>query len=150
MSPDELLKPRVKVMMDYLNSDFAVGTIIEAEEKTTFFTGDLQWITKPILHKNGGKRSQYCMLIFDAFPHIFKPLNWWEERDLDSMPRYVRCIIDGGSYALPKGGVGKVFRWREQCADVFVDYKDNCCQTEDFIPATEQEYEEYVNKKQLQ
>ena len=112
MTVEELLKPRWKVIADYPKSQFKVGEIIES--KTGFL---------------------YC---FEDYPHLFQPLQWWEERKLEDMPEYVNynggiykvesplTIIDG--YIYTEGAVIE-------------------CQLKLSLPATISEYESYKQKQ---
>lgn len=65
MTPEELLKRRCKVMVDYPNSRFKVGEIFSDVE-----------------------HPQY----YESFPVIFKALSWWEERKPEDMPKHLRSI----------------------------------------------------------
>ena len=73
MSNDELLKPRWKVIADYPKSLYHVGDIL-----------------------NGGWRSEdliYCDTQgprWSHYPHLFKKLEWWEERELNQMPMFIK------------------------------------------------------------
>ncbi len=101
----DLLQPRYKVIADYpYNKRHRVGQII-AEPLESFY---------------------------DKYPYIFRKLEWWEERTVEEMPKYVKYI---GTKK-----VGKVFRWADNNSFVFVDYKDNREDVRGLLPATEQEY----------
>ena len=65
MKSAELLKPRFKVIADYPKSVFKVGETLH---------GDLIYCDT-----NGPKYSDY--------PHLFRKLNWWEERKKEDMPK---------------------------------------------------------------
>lgn len=69
----ELMKPRYKVIADYPDSKYKVDEIIE-----------LTW-NDPLPNKYGGYQSFY-----NKYPHLFKKLQWWEERKEDEMPEYVK------------------------------------------------------------
>ena len=68
----ELLKPRFKVIADYPESKFKVGEIIQ-----------LTW-NDPFPDKYGGYETFY-----NKYPHLFKKLEWWEDRKESEMPQYV-------------------------------------------------------------
>lgn len=64
MTAKELLIPRYKVIADYPNNDVnPVGNIINC----TQLPND-----------------------FDEYPHLFKKLEWWQERDLKDMPTHIK------------------------------------------------------------
>jgi hypothetical protein len=67
MTVDELLEPRFKVIADYPHSPFTVGAIMD---KWNSISPDMQHYGK--------------------YPHLFKKLEWWEERQPGEMPEYVK------------------------------------------------------------
>jgi hypothetical protein len=69
MTPEELMKPRYKVIADYPGSTSPVGEIIELPS--------LKWI----YNENEPCGEDY----FNAWPRIFKKLEWWEGRTLDEL-----------------------------------------------------------------
>lgn len=80
MTPEELLSPRYKIIADYPNSLYKLGQIIHERdnlEGATFF--------KTTIHK---------------YPHIFKKLEWWEDRFKGDMPIYVMNIADNTKFKL--------------------------------------------------
>lgn len=67
---EELMQPRYIVIADYPGLDYKVGYVLNPH---------------PI----------YGFDIFpypEKYPHIFKPLNWYEERELKDMPEYVLFV----------------------------------------------------------
>lgn len=81
------------------------------------------------------------------FPANFWNLNWWEERDITDYPEYVKLI--GGGY------IHKVLRWTGENnlngVPLYhylnrVNYESTAC-AESLIPATQEEYEEYLSKR---
>ena len=70
MSKEELLRKRYLVIADYPNSTLSVGTIIEQVE-----VGENEYL--------------FNMEFFEPYPHLFRPLEWWEFRDEKDMPEYV-------------------------------------------------------------
>lgn len=145
MIQEELLKPRYEVIADYPNSPFEVNKIIEMTRKSKRFPlfGDNNiedWETW-IDGKNGGSTC-YSINQFIPYPHLFRKLEWWEKRDRDDLPEYVKFIKDCWMYK--KGDVVKVINW--------YGYKSNkvCIQHSNFKienvePATLEEYTNYIN-----
>lgn len=125
MRKEELLKPRYKVIADYPNSIWTVGEILPD-------------FPEPYAKENFGK-----------YPHLFKPLQWWEERENKDMPEYV-CHY---------GELFKVQEWHIELApkvSVFINpkihsgYADHATDGPlygDILPATEQEYSDYIKSK---
>jgi hypothetical protein len=119
MSIEDLLKPRYKVIADYPNATFKVGSVWGELDIAMFsMTTDE---TKP-----------------DKYPHLFKKLEWWEERSEVEIPylktpagnsvRKVESIdLMWGRVTFVGGKVRKIKQW---------------------LPATEKEYEEYLQSKQ--
>lgn len=138
MTTKELLKPRWKVIADFpCNVGQDVGEIIsECEYKSEpdcyFVKIDLD-----------GKIFGICP---DDYPHLFKKLKWWEERDIKDLPDYIKKIdtevvykVLWNRYDNPPKCVGIWFN--REGIDVCFDGQD-----QDFSlltiykPATEQEY----------
>ena len=78
MTKEELLKPRWKVIADYPGRDTAgieVGdilTISNVDQPSTHYVAD----------------SHYYINL-DLYPHLFRKLNWWQERKKEDLPEYV-------------------------------------------------------------
>lgn len=74
----DLMTPRYKVIADYPKSLYKVGDIL-----------------------NAGWRSEDCIYCdtegprWRHYPHLFRPLEWWEHREQDVMPRFLRDTFDG-------------------------------------------------------
>jgi hypothetical protein len=134
MTPEELLKPRYKVIAEYPKSPYPVGTIIRADGQSE----DLLYCD------SNGPRCR-------DFPHLFRKLGWWEERGEKGMPGYVK----------EDGIVYKVQEWHTDLApkvSVFIDPKIHTQFAEhatdgplygDILPATQSEYESFINNQTL-
>ena len=92
MTSEELLKPRYKII-----------AAIPFKEEEDF------WRVGEILDRNwgwhGDDEDGFKYHISD-YPHLFKKLEWWEERKVEEMPEYVKLII-GNKTAF----VHKVEKW---------------------------------------
>lgn len=71
MKIEELLQPRWKVIADYPNNGHDLGDIINIYQE-----------------KNSVTDQQRAF--FNKYPHLFKPLQWWEDRAAEDMPEYVK------------------------------------------------------------
>jgi len=119
MTNEELLIPRWKVIADYPGSLYKVGYIInEADniEGRTFFT--------TTVHK---------------YPHIFRALAWYEEREEKDMPEYVKDMEDGGI-------VYKIIKLHTK-GGIMAEYPDGSGKTcwlgwDGLEPATKEEYDD--------
>lgn len=118
MTTEELLKPRYKVIAEYPQSYLKVGDIFEADNVTKFMAN---------------------------YPHLFKPLAWWEERKVEDMPEYVKY----------RNKVWQV-NWEIWLAEFKPRYTKESNRTDsdlalswhynsaDFLPATLTEYSDYI------
>jgi len=81
------------------------------------------------------------------YPHLFRPLKWWEGLAIDELPKYVKTKL-----ILPTG-VYKVDKWLKSNSHRGEYYTvlhngnaDIQVWTVSCIPATESEYTDYLNK----
>lgn len=102
----ELLKPRVKCIADFWDNPFKVGQIIQftqEREYHDFITGELQgkdWLTDFLPDDETVTRYMYWMRKFIPYPHLFRHLEWWEDRDVKDMPEYVKLKAGSRVYKL--------------------------------------------------
>lgn len=75
MSVEQLLKPRVKMIAPVPEYGMEVGTVITPDEYGYFEV------------RPGYKMN---LVAIKQFPHIYKPLHWWEEREESEMPEYLK------------------------------------------------------------
>lgn len=124
MTVERLLQPRYKVIADYPNSDFEIGFILYSDKNGFFYEyGDNgRWSVKP-----------------EKYPHIFKKLEWYEERKVEDMPEYVK--------ELSEDSIKHVAKWKiDSEKDAY--YAENgsyFVSAFNTIPATEQEYLQFKN-----
>jgi hypothetical protein len=95
MKPEELMKPRYKVIADWPGCNWDVGQILIHIGNGNFDCKEAPTIS--------GLRNP------ENYPSNLNKMQWWEERAIDDMPEYVKviredCIDDTGLYC-------KVFRW---------------------------------------
>lgn len=69
MTTEDLMKPRYKVIALWPNTAYQVGEIIHIEALP--------------LPKSAEE-------MFQQYPHLFKPLQWWEDREEKDMPEYLK------------------------------------------------------------
>ncbi len=134
MTVEQLLMPRLKVEIDYPDNDFSVGEIIEFPNKSNFYTGTEEWETR--LCGKPGRRSMRCIKFFDPYPHIFRPMLWYEDRKPEDMPEYVKIIEDGT--------VSKVLDWetRQLLDHPYIDRLGSSLSH--ILPATLSDYTTYL------
>lgn len=127
MTPEELLKPRYIMVAIYPDCDrdrLYAGKVIEFSH---FDKENNQWYNE----NDGGK-------IYDAFyelyPHLFKKLEWWEEREEKDMPEYVKYISSSKIF--------KPINWSidPKGTGMAALYNASWYYTPYILPATEEEY----------
>lgn len=136
----DLMAPRVIVENLWPGCEFEVGEILT-------------------LNKDGhyvGNNSFIWTLKEDVepFPYLMRPLKWWEKREVSEMPEYVKINKDTrglydletfGQY-LKAGTIIKVVRWFGTSPFVTKSEFILACYID---PATESEYQSYLNSKHL-
>lgn len=71
MSTEELLWPRIRVKADYPGNSQSVGAIIQ-------------------LYKETNRLVIEQLHFYRKYPHLFEELAWWQERNREEMPEYVK------------------------------------------------------------
>lgn len=140
LSVEELMRNRYKLLSDYPGCAFPVGTILYVDEHGELFgktEGYSPSITK-IMEKDA-----------DKFRHLIKRLYWADDRNIDELPAYVKW---DKTLQIPEAGmVEKVEFWEmafyRWCAKVPSQVNSIGCGY--FDPATEQEYNDYINSKSV-
>jgi len=122
LSPSELLKNRFVFFADYPFSEALEINDVLTETEFGF--------------KNNRTGVVHLNIEFDKYPHIFKLLEWWEDRELSDMPDWVIDIY--GNYDIRK----VLFHFSINLTDgLIVDPKRFCTDEcpalfyRDFIPA---------------
>jgi len=127
MTPEELLKPRYKVIADWPGSNLKIGTTLR-QEITDYYSFEEDEKAFTTHRKN-----------LDQYPHLFRKLQWWEERTLEEMPQYIK--FDNIVY--------KTIEWRigveMECRTIG---NRGAAPARKFLPATEQDYLTYQTIKQ--
>ena len=119
MTVEELLMPRYKVIADYPNTPYGLNQVL----------------TKREIRFGMGSLSP------ENYPAIFRKLNWWEERKVEDMPDYVKW--DVGIYPTWKK-IMKVDKWNSNGS---FDHENVTISVINCFPATEQQYNDYINSK---
>jgi len=78
MTVEELLAPRYKVIADYPGNLWDVGTLLPSEYHAI------------------KELSPNMIAFYDKYPHLFRKLEWWEERKPEDMPEYLKTIHHDG------------------------------------------------------
>lgn len=128
----DLLAPRYKVIADYPKSNMSIGKILKVEDDF-FYIGDGYAVEESYLTK---------------FPHLFKKLEWWEERKEEEMPKYIKHPITwmaGFKYYQVDAYATNMFN------EVYAKTKDSetgniFLHNAQAVPATEAEYNSFIKK----
>lgn len=140
MNTEELLVPRYKVIADYFYNPYKVGDIITVmyDDRSVHLT------TTRYRDEFGEMVGQQNYMHPDElkkFPHLFKKLEWWEERKPEEMPTYVKW---------ESGKVSKVITWKVGCDFCKVIDHTYFVSTAFFTPSTQAEQKQYINQKEVE
>lgn len=132
MSIEELLKPRIKVIERWPDMDknkYYVGQIITLP---CYERSSKQWFIQD-------EESKIYDAYFDSYPHLFKRLEWWQERDEKDMPEYLKY----------KSKIIKIDKWFYMANDLRFHSETTFITSGPYgsLPATREEYEQYLQSK---
>ena len=124
----ELEKPRFKVIADYPRSIFKIDEIIDNGYE--FIFGDADGLK------------------YSDFPHLFKKLNWWENRTEKEMPKYLKhrldLVTENWTYDI-------IESWDMKTLVGWLNEEERkCCSLRSwnpeygYFPATKEDYENYI------
>lgn len=91
LTKEELMHPRFMVIADWPdNYYFQVGGIISLNKLMAGIYPQYEFEDCKGTHS-------YLEDFFKKYPHLFKPLQWWEERNPEDMPQYAKRRHNGKS-----------------------------------------------------
>ena len=133
MTKEELLKPRYKVIADYPYCPYMIGSLVE-DTATRFLltrTNCYDSFEMDIVEQDNYVTEETIL----KYPHLFKPLNWWEDLKPIEFPKYVKS---------KHGGIFEVINWTTnpntaQLGSIYA--KEGFLFIEDLLPATKEEYD---------
>ena len=82
MTAKELLNPRFKVIAKYPNSPLEIGTILH------------YWVTNFYQNERDGNYFIIRIENIEDYPHIFRKMNWWENRKIEDMPKKLKSYLN--------------------------------------------------------
>lgn len=136
LTPEQLLIPRVMAIgtepgtPNDTSGDFISGDILTQTEKRFD-----KWESKMLKH------TVYLSIDFiEKFPHLFRPMPWYEGRKPEEMPQYLK---HGENGKVRK--VARYFNW----ATMIVEFEGGRTRrlTDKWIPCTEADFIQYQNSK---
>lgn len=138
-SVEELLKKRVKLIEPYPGCTFDIGVIfIQINNKSSFYEPINSSVTDLVRYP-------------DKYPVNFKVLEWWEDRDIEDMPEYVKTIEDKSINYLVYQINGYNFK-EDTILITNAKGEKNCPLSlkyfiKNTLPATLEEYNQYIQSK---
>lgn len=137
LSVQDLMNPRYKIIADYPGCSFPLGEILIPDKAGELYsiTAGYSWSVTRIMEKDVRK-----------FPHLVKPLQWWEERSESEMPEYIRInqtwVVKAKKHYVAHPRYGEKGKWFEaadsSAIEPFYAYSSVSG------PATETEYNDYL------
>ena len=137
----EMLQPRYKVIADYPYCPYEIGDLVEFTDLGTSFhcTTTKEWNT--FTEEFSDSVNYFSIDCLEMWPHLFQRLQWWENRNANEMPKYVKSLAD------EKGDIFVIQEWDMEMLVGWIDKKQrSVCSLTTFkpeygyFPATEAEY----------
>lgn len=138
-TPEQLMQPRYKVVAEDTSGRLMVGSIITLDKMLPDNALAHLGIEKIPDTQPYGEYNGKCWYAeeLDKYPHLFQPLQWWEDRQPEDMPEYVK---DKENDQL----MYKVYEW--YWGNSYFQFEPETgliTPTIYFIPATLAEYQQY-------
>jgi len=123
MSVEELMKPRYKVIADYPANSEPIGFIYEGN--------------------NWSKRWHEVM---DKMPHLFRKLEWWQQRHQYELPIFVKLNPESSITTIDNDNiVYKVNKYLFEPGDIWIKQDSGTeIHISHLLPATEKEYNDFI------
>ena len=82
MTAKELMIPRFEVIAEYPKCEFKTGEILSR----------VKYATNDIYHTDENATvGGLDLLEIEKYTHLFRKLNWWENRKVEDMPKQIYC-----------------------------------------------------------
>lgn len=125
MTNEELMKPRCKAIAPDTSGNFEVGEIFYPEKNGSYY-----------FYGDNGKR---CFAP-KYYPHLFRELEWWEDRNPEDMPEFIKDATDGEvSKPIWRQGKMKIGKRTWSIRNIVMCF---------YSPATEEEYLAHIKNTQ--
>ena len=130
----DLLIPRYKVVGEFPGYAGHKGQVLTEERENR--------ICVPMFV--GGNKFEYVVAP-DVYPHLFKKLEWHQDRDKTEMPKHVKWTNPGTKDV----SFFEIVQWLSNSAGVYTaGTSDAYLFIKDVAPATKEEYDEYIKSKE--
>lgn len=90
---EQLMRPRWKIVADYPHSPLPAGSLLDGNGES-FCVSRTHYQDFGELHSQNNYMPEAYLY---GFPHLFRKLEWWEERAVEEMPEYVKLNPDNTS-----------------------------------------------------
>lgn len=138
MTPEQLLQERLLVNDGYPDTPYKIGTILykhlHGDKFVYTLRPEFSNVNRDVIDASKAEK----------WPNIFKPIKWWENRDIKNMPEYVKNNYTDGFEIL------KVKEWFSLTVKVRAGIRDShhvWYPISTLTPATKEEYKNYINTK---
>lgn len=128
MTNEQLLQPRYQVRIDFPQLVFKFEKNDVLIKRGIHFTNEVASIREDLL---------------DLYPSVFRRMMWWERRREEDMPKYLRCTNRPDTSHYP-GMIFKIDEWFARNCGRHDKIGVCVCDTDCYVPATEEEYLEYI------
>lgn len=126
----EMLNPRYKVLAEYPDNKFGdIGNVVKLVKGK-----EGKW--KYSWYDYDGLYFQYESF-FQEYPHLFKKLEWWEDRKPEELPDYIKGILESKEVFLKKELIENGFKYKWLDRDGY-----NMMHISKFMPSDESEYKQ--------
>lgn len=131
----DLMAPRYKVIADYPDNPFSVNDILVEIDLGAKFNNYYQ-------KGRFGFPNSPSICRPDKWPLNFQKIEWWQERKPEEMPEYVKYIKEYNHHEL--NSIHKVIKYQPDHGGVAVEKEFMFTYTGNYIPATKEEYDQYI------
>lgn len=136
--------PRYKVIADYPNQPFPIGDILPSRNYEYFPITTI--VYKNEFGENVRSVNWVESEVIDKYPALFRKLNWYEERDIEDMPKYVKIIDENVIAKVEEHNMNLGFTYKET-SYFKTEHSRRKVYSTNVIPSSEQEYNDYINPK---
>lgn len=137
---NKLTVPRFEVIAEFPKCKFLKGDLLQR-----VINAANDWYHTDVYSCLGG----YDISDLEKYPHLFKKLNWWDNRKEKEMPKYLKQNYDLEN---PNWTFHKIYKWDMKRKIGFLDSENyECCDLMiwrkqfAYLPATKEEYERHNN-----
>jgi len=128
MKAKKLLTPRFEVVEVYPRTNFKKGDLLQRIPNATN-----NWYN----HNESVLDAGITLEEIEKYPHLFRKLNWWENRKVEEMPTKLKSLVnkDSVDFDLEKEEIYQIISWDMKNKYGFLSgLKTEVCDLEIFSP----------------